>query len=194
MAFSVADEAASSPQLTGLISAEYATQVFRLYDFTHRDEVTVDNIPFVLTALGYDPDSTLSAAISLMCDDDAGSSTTKTPVRTPTANQDSVNFLRMSTRPIREVPTIIKLNRFLSGLAELQVMRGGVSDLVSTSFRLFDIQRRGIVSVEDMIANACIGGNNTLSAEECKDIVQSLKGSSTIKGLTLRDFRTYLGA
>jgi Ca2+-binding EF-hand superfamily protein len=181
----------SPPVLTGLISRDYATQVFRLYDFNHRDEVTVDDMPYVLTALGYDPDATLSAAISFMCDDDAGSSTTRTPTIAQDAN---MNFLRMSTRPIREVPTVVKLDRFLSGLAELQAMRGGVSDLVSTSFRLFDIQRRGIISIEDMIATACLGGNSTLSAEECKDIVQSLKGSSSIKGLTLRDFRTYLGS
>ncbi|CUF65009.1 Hypothetical protein, putative [Bodo saltans] len=192
MSISVAAAGGSPPELSGIVTRDYATQVFRLYDFNHRDEVTVDDMPFVLTALGYDPDATLSAAISFMCDDDApGSSTTRTPTVTQDAN---VNFLRLSTRPIRDVPTVIKLDRFLSGLAELQAMRGCVGDLVSTSFRLFDIQRRGIISIEDMIATACLGGNSALSAEECKDIVQSLKGSSSIKGLTLRDFRTYLGA
>lgn len=164
----------------------YAERVFRLFDFANENQILCDDLGCVLSALGYDPDATLSVASTLMVDEDSTPKLTKMLTLTADGLWESTSFGSSGS-----VATKISLSRFLKGIRDLQDIRGGKEDLVATCFRMFDIQRRGIVTVEDMLAVACLG-ENAVSAEVAKDIVLKLRRSNTIKGLVLRDFKLYL--
>lgn len=220
----------------------YTEAVFRMFDFRHKDEIRVDDLGCVLSALGFDPDATLSTAYTLMTSDSSqAGSFAAGGLRGATSpgsltGDGSGDFFPVSTHPsslpdgfhghsmysdVNDAnyalpPSMeqhgegggeealstgggewITMPRFLEGLDALQILKSasanGKDDLIANGFRLFDLQRRGIVSVEDFLATACLETTGRgIPAGEVKDIVSGLKSSSHIKGLTHRDFRSYL--
>ena len=84
----------------------------------------------------------------------------------------------------------ITMEDFLTGLSSIPALNGS-DESVLHAFRLFDTKRKGLITAEEMLIVGCLECE-ALDAEECKEVVQRLKGTSSVKGLTLGDFRHYV--
>lgn len=191
---------------SSLLPPGYTEKVFLLFDFTNTQQIAVNDLRNVLSCLGYNPDAILSTAVALMCDD-VQLGTRATPRAAPQANgsfaaglsgsfvgvgsNSSFSNASFSKVTVSSKSETITLARFLDGMSKIEALRGGWDDVPSTVFRLFDVQKKGIVGVEDMLVAGCLQAN-TLTEKECKLVVQGLKSNERMKGLTLGDFKQHL--
>jgi Ca2+-binding EF-hand superfamily protein len=75
------------------------------------------------------------------------------------------------------------------------VLRGApelcASDSLWAAFRMFDVQNRGFVSTEDVIAVACVE-LHALTEQECRFVMQKLTSGIGRRGMTFEDFKRAL--
>lgn len=142
---------------------EFAAQVFQLFDFTAKE--------------GDD----LSNAKVHACD-------LELLLRTLGVPESALALAETMINP--ELQQVLTMEDFLTGLSSIPSLNGS-DESVLHAFRLFDTKRKGLITAEEMLIVGCLECE-ALDAEECKEVVQRLKGTTSVKGLTLGDFRHYV--
>ena len=136
-------------------------EIFELFDFSRRNRVAVSDVPYMLECAGY-TDRVLSV--------------------------EDVHNMQLLMDP--EHSGYVSFEQF-----ERIVSRGapevGTSESLWTAFRMFDIQNRGVISLEDLIAVACIE-SHALTEHECRYVMQKLSSGTSRRGMTFDDFRRAL--
>ncbi len=160
------------------------TEIFELFDFSRRNRVAIGDIPYMLECAGY-TDRILSV--------------------------DHVHTMQLLMDPTH------------SGYVSFEdfqriVLRGapdmGVPETLWAAFRMFDVQNRGIIALEDLISVACLEVH-ALTEHECCYVMQKLTrskwgivrqranssgnsvrfgidGASSKRGITFEDFKRAL--
>ena len=139
--------------------------VFSMFDFDDTDTVMADDLPFILKGLGLGPD---------------------------VLSFNDVQAMQRAMDPSKSGE--ITFDTFK------RVMKHSIQDTLSheeqwKAFRLFDKEKKGFVSLPDLVDVAVGECNGLLTEEQCRFIINRLQGTNhKCNGLTFEDWKKALKA
>jgi Ca2+-binding EF-hand superfamily protein len=136
-------------------------EIFELFDFSRRNRVAISDVPYMLECAGY-TDRILSVE----------------HVHNMQLLMDPTHLGYVSFEDFQRIVR--------RGAPEM-----ATSDSLWAAFRMFDVQNRGIIALEDLIAVACIEVH-ALTEHECRYVMQKLTSGMSRRGMTFEDFKRAL--